>query len=85
MYVCMYVRQIRAAVNAIQGSPQQQTPATIIEHPASLCQQNPDVATTTFVNEIPVLCLQAMPCSTVSMPCYGHAALDVPATYVKHI
>ena len=77
----------RAAVNAIQNSPQQFTPSTSVHHSAISSHNITDAPTSSFADlgqaelSVPVVDLA----SSETTPRYGHAALDVPAAYVKQI
>ena len=77
----------RAAVNAIQNSPQQLTPSTSVEHPAISSHNITDAPISSLADvgqaalSVPVVDLA----SSEATPRYGHAALDVPAAYVKQI
>ena len=77
----------RAAVNAIQNSPQQFTPSTSVDHPAISSHNITDAPISSLADvgqaalSVPVVDLA----SSEATPRYGHAALDVPAAYVKQI
>ena len=78
----------RAAVNAMQSSSQNESSLTTADHPAATSDCNPGPSAAMAVPDfLPNMANTPENESFVSqpMPRYGHAALDVPATYVKQI